>query len=50
MSERTVRYTKGEIGKVRIVEIYGDHYANVEPVSGGLPQVGDMVELTGRQP
>ena len=38
------------VGKVRIVEIYGDHYANVEPVSGGLPQVGDMVELTGRQP
>ena len=25
------------VGKVRIVEIYGDHYANVEHVSGGLP-------------
>jgi hypothetical protein len=43
-------FRREQVGQVRIVEIYGDHYANVEPVSGGLPKVGDMVELRGRQP
>jgi multidrug efflux pump subunit AcrA (membrane-fusion protein) len=39
-----------KVGQVRIVEIYDDHYASVEPVSGGLPQPGDTVEAEGKSP